>query len=131
MIGIIGGIAQWMFDYCISGQPGLMAVIISGPGLHMDLSNQELGTRVAREIARLYPDWPAPDSTLVIREKRAAFASVVDIESKRPGHQTPVNGLWLAGDYTATGLPGTLEGAVRSGMRCARTIIDNQFPLSA
>jgi len=122
MIGIIGGTAEWMFDYRLCGQPGLMAVIISGPGPHMELSNDELTSQLIREIAQLYTDWPKPDSTMVIREKRATFASVVDVDSRRPDHRTPVKGLWLAGDYTTTGLPGTLEGAVSSGLRCAREV---------
>ncbi|MEE8343469.1 MAG: hydroxysqualene dehydroxylase HpnE [Gammaproteobacteria bacterium] len=126
MIGIIGGTAEWMFDYRLCGQPGLMAIIISGPGPHMDLPNNELCARLIGEIAQLYPHWPRPDSTMVIREKRATFASVVGVNSRRPGHRTPVKGLWLAGDYTTTGLPGTLEGAVSSGLRCAGAIIHDQ-----
>jgi len=128
MIGVIGGTSQWIFDYRICGQPGLMSVIISGPGPHMELSNNELCKRLVSEIAQLYPDWPRPDSTMVIREKRATFASVVNIDTIRPDHKTPAKGLWLAGDYTATGLPGTLEGAVRSGLQCARAIIKDYNP---
>ena len=57
--------------------------------------------------------------TLVMREPNATFASDPEAETKRPGPLTPVRGLFLAGDWTATGLPATIEGAVRSGRSAA------------
>ncbi len=59
----------------------------------------------------------------MLREKRATFACRVAEDSSRPGYVTPVRGLWLAGDFTDTGLPGTLEGAVTSGLQCARKLV--------
>jgi uncharacterized protein with NAD-binding domain and iron-sulfur cluster len=59
-----------------------------------------------------------------LREKRATFSARTGIDALRPGNRTVVPGLWLAGDYTATGLPATLEGAVRSGEACAEAVFD-------
>ena len=123
MLGLLDGPGQWAFDRAIAGQPGLMAVVISAAGAHLQLDNSELGDAVARQLAGLFPAWPAPGERLVIREKRATFASQVGVDSLRPASATPVAGCWLAGDYTATGLPGTLEGAVISGRRCALGIL--------
>lgn len=119
MIGLRGGLGQWVFDRRIYQQPGLMAVVISSQGRHLAMDNTDLVEQVSSELAQHYPDWPAPLDGFVIREKRATFASHVDINRIRPEHATPVTGLWLAGDYTNTGYPATLEGAIRSGLQCA------------
>ena len=118
MVGIEGGLSQWLFDRRICGQPGLIAVVISTRGKH-----SELDRHVTAELADTFPAWPAPSEQRVIREKRATFSSRAGIDTFRPGSRTPVDGLWLAGDYTDTGLPATLEGAIRSGVNCANAII--------
>jgi uncharacterized protein with NAD-binding domain and iron-sulfur cluster len=123
MTGLLGTVSQWIFDRGIHGQRGLMAVVISGDGEHMERNNEDLCAKVSEELARHFPRWPAPLATHCIREKRATFAATVNVNRLRPGQRTPLKGLWLAGDYTDTGLPATLEGAVRSGMMCAREII--------
>ncbi len=120
--GIQDGLGQWIFDRRVAGHPGLIAVVISGRGEHLDLDNAALGARIQAELARLYPDWPAPLALRVIREKRATFAALPGVDALRPTTSTPVAGLWLAGDFTATGLPATLEGAVISGLRAAQAI---------
>lgn len=120
--GLQDGLGQWIFDRRVAGHPGLIAVVISGRGEHVELDNRELGGRIQNELARLHPDWPAPLHTRVIREKRATFAATVNVDALRPYTSTPVAGLWLAGDFTATGLPATLEGAVVSGLRAAQAV---------
>jgi len=123
MLGSLGTVSQWIFDRSIHGQRGLMAVVISGDGEHMEWDNDVLCATVRDELARRFPRWPAPVNTHCIREKRATFAATVNVNERRPKQRTPLKGLWLAGDYTDTGLPATLEGAVRSGLECAREII--------
>lgn len=123
MLGLVDGLGHWVFDRRTCGQPGLIAVVMSGPGRHMELSRPELAAETATELSRLFPDWPAPLETLVIREKRATFSCVPGVENARPPQQTPVEGCWLAGDYTDTPYPATLEGAVLSGVQCARHIV--------
>jgi uncharacterized protein with NAD-binding domain and iron-sulfur cluster len=60
--------------------------------------------------------------TLVLREPDATFASSPEAEELRPGPDSPLPGLVLAGDWTSTGLPATIEGAVRSGLRAAERV---------
>lgn len=120
MQGTLNTLSQWIFDRRIYGQDGLMAVVISADGPHMAWDNDSLCAKIEQELAALFPHWAKPLSRQVIREKRATFASTININRYRPAAQTPVKGLWLAGDYTDVGLPATLEGAVRSGLRCAQ-----------
>ena len=124
MVGIEEGLAQWLFDRRVCGQPGLIAVVISARGRHDELDNATLTKRVIAELASTFPGWPAPSAHLVIREKRATFSSRTGVDAIRPANATPVDGLWLAGDYTDTGLPATLESAVRSGVHCANAILE-------
>jgi squalene-associated FAD-dependent desaturase len=126
MQGLIGTVSQWVFDRRLCDQPGLMAVVISAEGPHMKLDNTSLAELVSDELAHQYPHWPAPEHSLVIREKRATFACRTGIDALRPANRTPVRGLWLAGDYTNTGYPATLEGALRSGVQCASEILTAQ-----
>lgn len=123
MVGLVGTTTQWLIDRRHCGQPGLIAAVISAGGEHMQIDRTALAALVQGEIARHFPDWPAVQTSWVIREKRATFACEVDSEQYRPAAQTPVPGCWLAGDYTRTGYPATLEGAVRSGLQCARQIM--------
>lgn len=125
MLGFAHGLCQWLVDRgIVCGQHGLLAAVISGPGPHMALPPTQLGQQVAAEIAAQFPHWPAPQHIRVVREKRATFLCDIDSNQRRPANATPVPGLWLAGDYTDTGYPATLEGAVRSGVQCAHKIIE-------
>ena len=124
LLGMVDTVSQWVFDRKIYGQPGLMAVVINGAGKHMNLSNAQMIQTVKSELAHHFPHWPQPRQAMVVREKRAAFHCSVNINKIRPPNKTAVRGLWIAGDYTNTGLPATLEGAVRSGVRAARGVMD-------
>ena len=124
MIGLHGMTGQWLFDRRFSGQAGMMAVVISADGPHMRLDTETLAQLVSDELAESF-NWPEPEQHLVIREKRATFCASVDVDSLRPGMTTPVEGLWLAGDYIRSPYPATLEAAVRSGVQCADTIIQH------
>ena len=125
-VGALDATVQWLFDHGrLSGRAGLIAAVISGPGPHMRLAREALTERIVAEIARLYPAWPRPLTIKLIREKHATFAATPGVDACRPGPVTPVKGLWLAGDYTATGYPSTLEGAVRSGLVCARHVLES------
>ncbi len=124
MLGMSNTLSQWLFDRRHCGQPGLIAVVISAEGAHDSWSNETLTSHVLCELQQQFPHWPSPLSSRVIREKHATFESSVGIEAQRPPNTTPVAGLWLAGDYTDTGYPATLEGAVLSGVECARRIVD-------
>ena len=125
MIGLTGTVSQWVFDRS-EQTPGLMSVVISGPGEHQALTNNELIEKVQQELhsqVKALANAEAIDS-FVIREKRATFASVKNIEASRPSSMTSIAGLWLTGDFIANGYPATLEGAIRNGESCAKQIID-------
>lgn len=122
MIGLMGGLAQWVLDRGrLDGQAGLLAVVISAEGPHMQLSQIALAETVIAELQRAFPDLPAPLWYKVIIEKRATFACIPDMQ--RPAQQTRMKNFYLAGDYTAGDYPATIEGAVRSGVACATRIL--------
>jgi len=124
MLGMSGTVSQWLFDRAVCGQPGWYAVVISSNGPQKQWDNHYLIGQIQQELAEHLDGWPSEaDKAFVIREKRATFECRVDIDTLRPDNRTPLPGLWLAGDYTDTGYPATLEGAVRSGVQCAHQII--------
>jgi len=125
-VGMLDGTAQWAFDRRVCGQPGLMAVVISASGPHMAMGNEALIERVAGELAQLNPHWAEVEDAMVIREKRATFACKVGVNTLRPPTATAVHGCWLAGDFVDTGYPATLEGAIRSGLKCAHGILQEE-----
>lgn len=119
MLGFQDGLAQWAFDRGgLSGQRGLVACVLSGAGAHESLSPAALADALHAELARALPGLPVPTWWRVIAEKRATFSCRVGLE--RPPNVTPIPNLFLAGDYTASDYPATLEAAVRSGVAAAR-----------
>lgn len=123
IVGLDGSTGQWICDLAIAGAPGRMAVVISGPGPHMSLGREDLLARIADEVAAYFPDWPRHVSGFVLRERRATFLARAGVDADRPGAETALSNLYLAGDSTAeAGYPATLEGAVRSGVACARRV---------
>ena len=124
MLGFDGGFAHWAFDRGrLCGQDGLIGVVISARGRHQDIDQAALARSVQAELAAQFPALGAPHWTRVIAEKRGTFACTVGVS--RPAQRTPVPGLYLAGDYTASDYPATLESAVRSGVACARMVLDS------
>lgn len=121
MLGLYRRCSQWLFDKGeISGQHGLIASVISAEGLHQELSHEELAEKVAFEISEEFGIRELPLWHKVIAEKRATFACTPNLS--RPGQQTSLPRFFLAGDYTKGDYPATLEGAVQSGLACARLI---------
>ncbi|MFW2374652.1 MAG: hydroxysqualene dehydroxylase HpnE [Gammaproteobacteria bacterium] len=129
MIGLLNATAEWLFDRRYCHQPGLMAAVISANGPHMTMDNTHLAETISHELARLFPHWPKAEANWVIREKRACFSCHPDVDKNRPGIKTAIENLSLCGDYvnieptSQAGLPSTLEAALRSGVECARRLI--------
>ncbi|WP_449413353.1 hydroxysqualene dehydroxylase HpnE [Pandoraea soli] len=115
MIGVVNGVSDWIFAF-----DGRLSVTISGADHLLDESRESLALRIWDEVARAcqVPATPMPVWQLV-REKRATFAATPAQDKRRPGARTRWRNLALAGDWTATGLPATIEGALRSGNRAA------------
>lgn len=121
MLGLSSTLSQWVFDRGqLCQQPGLLSVVISSHGKHMSLDDDKLARMIHAEISMLLENKPALIDSFIIREKRATFACAVNINTIRPGNATKIAGLYLAGDYTDTHYPATLEGAVRSGLNAAK-----------
>jgi squalene-associated FAD-dependent desaturase len=115
MLGFTGGILQWVFDRGrIGGPKGLLAGVTSASGPHEDLSKEALVFRIDSELRAALGALPAPRWSQIITEKRATLSCRPGVE--RPSGSTPLPGLLLSGDYTASDYPGTLEAAVRSGV---------------
>ncbi len=117
-LGILGGTAHWAF---VRGD--VVSVTISGAGAEAALPAEELAACLWSDVARAFdlPAAPVPPVRL-IKERRATFTQTPDNLSHRPGPRTALANLVLAGDWTATGFPATIEGAVRSGHAAARTV---------
>ncbi len=121
--GHTNGLAQWIFDRAFCNQPNILSVVISGNGKHLALSNQELTAQVLEELQAEIPTLKNPINFKVIREKRAAFSCTTNIHAQRPTYHTPINNLWLTGDYIQNNLPATLEGAVMNGLKVADLVL--------
>ena len=109
-IGLIGGLAQWVFV-----KPGHVSVTISAASFIVDQPAEALAAAIwpeVRSALRLADPIPA---WRVVKEKRATFAATAEQERRRPPARTWLSNLVLAGDWTATGLPATIEGAIKSG----------------
>ena len=120
-----GRFGQFAFDRgrLDAGQAGLLAVVTSAAGAAAALDQDNLARLVAAQLADAFADprLAAPLWSRVITEKRATFACTPGLA--RPPNLTPLPGLVLAGDYTASDYPATLESAVRSGQAAARAIL--------
>ena len=95
--------------------------MISAGGTHLDLPKEELELALHNELeALLDRRLPTPEDILTITEKRATFACIPNLA--RPDVRTAQDGIWLAGDYVDGPYPATIEGAVRSAVRCAAAL---------
>ncbi len=112
--GVINGIVEWIFAF-----PDRLSVTISGADRLLDTPREELAREIWRDVAAVTGVAPALPAWQIVREKRATFAALPAENDKRPAAKTQWRNLALAGDWTATGLPGTIEGAVRSGNKAA------------
>jgi squalene-associated FAD-dependent desaturase len=117
ILGVINGMVQWLFAF-----PGRLSVTISAGDRLIDSPREELAKTIWSEVARLTGLPPALPPWQIVRERRATFAATPAQDTKRPGVATKWSNLVLAGDWTDTGLPATIEGAIRSGNRAADTI---------
>ncbi|WP_119166044.1 hydroxysqualene dehydroxylase HpnE [Algihabitans albus] len=119
ILGLVGGVAEWIFL-----RPGLASVTVSAADRWVDRPAEDLAARLWPDVAKALslPLEPAPPIRIV-KEKRATFSQTPDNLRLRPKPTVGLSNLLLAGDYTDTGLPATIEGAVTSGQTAAGLIL--------
>jgi squalene-associated FAD-dependent desaturase len=118
-VGLIGGTAEWVFR-----KHEVLSVTVSAADRLMDTPAEDLAPLLWREVARAYdlgkatmPPWQ------IVKERRATFAATPAQLVRRPKPATRWKNLVLAGDWTDTGLPATIEGAIRSGFAAAGLLL--------
>jgi len=123
MTGVINGTVEWIFAF-----RDRLSITISGADRLLDTPRETLARSLWQEVsvitglATTLPPWQ------IIRERRATFAALPGEDAKRPSAvDTALDNLVLAGDWTATGLPATIEGAIRSGNKAAQAVRKKQY----
>ena len=115
--GVINGTVEWLFAF-----PDRLSVTISNADRLLETPREELAARMWHDVAAITGIADALPPWQIVRERRATFAALPDAEARRPETATHWRNLAIAGDWTATGLPATIEGAIRSGNRAAELI---------
>src|SRR5580692_5774522 len=121
ILGVLNGTVEWIFAF-----PGRVSVTISAGDRLVDTPREELAKSIWAEVASVTGLPPELPPWQIVRERRATFAATPAQDLKRPGAETAWRNLTLAGDWTDTGLPATIEGAIRSGNRAAELIASRQ-----
>jgi squalene-associated FAD-dependent desaturase len=118
ILGVVGGLVEWLFAF-----PQRLSVTISAGDRLVDMPREELADAIWRDVCRAagvageLPPWQ------IVRERRATFEATPEQNALRPKAATSFKNLFLAGDWTDTGLPATIEGSVRSGDRAADLVL--------
>jgi len=118
ILGVVGGLVEWLFAF-----PQRLSITISNGDRLVDMPREELAQAIWRDVCKAggvsgeLPPWQ------IVRERRATFEATPEQNALRPGPVTAYKNLFLAGDWTATGLPATIEGSVRSGDRAADLVL--------
>jgi hydroxysqualene dehydroxylase len=123
IMGVLNATTQWLFAF-----PGRLSVTISAGDKLIDTPREELAKKIWSELSTLTGLPPELPPWQIVRERRATFAASPAQDAKRPGAVTNWRNLVLAGDWTDTGLPATIEGAIRSGNRAAGIIAKQSQP---
>lgn len=114
ILGVLNGLTEWLFAY-----PDRLSVTVSNADRLLGESRDGLAEAIWREVATLTGIRSGPPPWQIVKERRATFAATPSQVARRPGARTRYRNLILAGDWTATGLPATIEGAIRSGVTAA------------
>ena len=117
ILGIVGGTAEWVF-----ARGPMVSVTISAADALVDQDAETIARAAWADVSRALALPAALPACRVIKEKRATFAQTPAEERRRPPTRTEFRNLFLAGDWTDTGLPATIEGAVRSGFNAAKAV---------
>jgi hypothetical protein len=114
MLGVIGGTAEWIFAF-----NDRISVTVSGADAIVDQDREDLAIRIWADVTKALDIRAPMPAWQIVKEKRATFAATPAQDARRPAAKTQWRNLFLAGDWTQTGLPATIEGALRSGETAA------------
>ncbi|HEY8504520.1 MAG TPA: hydroxysqualene dehydroxylase HpnE [Gemmataceae bacterium] len=120
---------QWVFDrgaHTENGETGhYVQVVVSASRELRELGREGVRDVIAAEVRRLFPAARGAEllRAKVVTEHTATFSAVPGVDQFRPPQASPVPNLFVAGDWTATGWPATMEGAVRSGYLAAEALL--------
>jgi squalene-associated FAD-dependent desaturase len=117
LLGVINGMTEWLFAY-----HDRLSTTISAADRLMDLPRLELAETIWSEVASLTRLPAALPRWQIVRERRATFAATPAEAARRPAAETRYQNLALAGDWTDTRLPATIEGSIRSGLAAAKVL---------
>jgi squalene-associated FAD-dependent desaturase len=130
----VGRLVQWVFDHSAiqgrtneDGQGQYLQVVISASYDLLGLDKHAIRDAVLADLASIWPEVKQANLVRwwVVTEHGATFAVRPGIDALRPPQRTPIEGLFLTGDWTSTGWPATMEGAVRSGYLAAEGILED------
>ena len=131
---VVDSPVQWIFNRTVmgggDGSSHHLAISISGAREEVGVPRAKLAAAMRAELEELLPRARAAEAlaTAVVKEPQATFAQAPGQAARRPGVATPLPGVALAGAWTATGWPATMEGAVRSGIAAARHVLGARVP---
>ncbi len=125
LTGLVGTLSEWLFRY-----PDRLSVTISAADRMLDDDRDDLARRIWAEVAAVAGiDGPMP-RWQIVKEKRATFAAMPEQDARRPEAGAAGGNVILAGDWTQTGLPSTIEGAIRSGENAAQVLLRGDIGVS-
>jgi len=126
-VGLRGTTIQWLFNRgkILNSGEHYVSLVISGAHDYIQRDKEDLLRLALTELKELFPAAREAklEHSLVIKERFATFSPSIEAAVARPSASTPVRGLYLAGDWTRTGLPATIESAVKSGYTAAAEIL--------
>ena len=118
ILGVVGGLVEWIFPF-----KERLSITISGADRLMNAPREQLVQDIWNDVCDATGASGALPRWQIVRERRATFAATPEQNALRPGTVTRWTNLVLAGDWTDTGLPSTIEGSIRSGDKAADHII--------
>ena len=112
---------QWMYNKDAGKH---IQLVVSASRALTQMSREDVISLALKELPEFFPRVAEAklERAHVVKEVRATFSAVPNLESKRPLQNTPIPNLFLAGDWTRSGWPATMEGAVRSGYLAAEAV---------
>jgi squalene-associated FAD-dependent desaturase len=123
---LVDGVGQWIFNRGeVSPGEHYIHVVVSAARQFREMRHEEVQHLIVAELSRLFPvaESACPLRARVVTEHGATFSAVPGVDAFRPDQASPLPSLFVAGDWTATGWPATMEGAVRSGYLAAEKLL--------